>query len=140
MRKIYPIITILFLFFSLAVSAQTRKTVSGAEVTGTFRAKGGNEFKILALGKGRLRVAFAGLYAYRTADGKMANSGTADGEAKIEGDTAIFTLEDFEDCRITLKFPRAGRLEVAQEGGCGFGFNVSADGTYRKISGAKPKF
>jgi hypothetical protein len=70
----------------------------------------------------------------------MANTGTADGEATIAGDTAVLTLEDFEDCRITMKFPRAGRLEVAQEGGCGFGFNVSADGSYRKISGAKPRF
>jgi hypothetical protein len=142
MHKIYSIITIIFIFLPAfsAVSAQNRKAVGGAEVTGTFRARGGNEFKIQALGKGWLRVAFTGIYKYDTADGKMANTGIADGEALIEGDTAIFKLEDFEECKITMKFLTGGKLRVSQEGSCGFGFNVSADGTYRKISGAKPKF
>jgi hypothetical protein len=142
MHKIYSIITILIipLVSLLTISAQTRKAVSGAEVTGTFRARGGNEFKIEALGRGKLRVFFSGVYEYKTADGKMSNVGETGGEATIEGDTAIFTSEDADECRITIKFLTGGKLEARQEGGCGFGANVFADGIYKKISGAKPKF
>lgn len=126
-------------------SAQTRKAVGGAEVTETFREKAsGSTFSILALGKGKLRVAFMGIYPYKMADGgDMANFGEALGEAEISGDTATFTPEGFEECTITLKFLTRGRLRVTQhgtDGECGFGHNVSADGTYRKISAKKPKF
>jgi hypothetical protein len=45
-------------------------------------------------------------------------------------------------CKITLKFSKPGTLIVTTENGleCGFGLNVSADGRYKKTSGAKPKF
>ena len=58
----------------------------------------------------------------------------------IEGDTAIFKPEGAEEeCRITLKFT-GGKLVVMQTGICGFGNNVTAAGTYKKVSGKKPKF
>jgi hypothetical protein len=38
-----------------------------------------------------------------------------------------------------MKFT-GGKLIVKQEGGCGFGHNVMADGAYRKVSSRKPKF
>lgn len=124
-------------------AAQSRKSVSAAEVNGTFRARGGNEFRILALGNNKLKIAFSGLYVYKTANGEpMANTGEAQGEAEINGDTAVFKPEGVEeDCTITLKFVRPGRLEVEQEGyPCGFGHNVSSNGSYRKTSSRKPKF
>ncbi|PYK29375.1 MAG: hypothetical protein DME57_10540, partial [Verrucomicrobia bacterium] len=71
---------------------------------------------------------------------RTANTGEGRGTARIEGDTAIFKPEGAEDgCKITLKFA-AGKLVVTQEGICGFGHNVSAEGTYKKVSSAKPKF
>ncbi|HXG82700.1 MAG TPA: hypothetical protein VNI84_01620 [Pyrinomonadaceae bacterium] len=126
-------------------NAQNRKAVGGAEVTGTFReAASGSEFNILALGKGKLRVGFSGVYAYKTASGEdTANTGEAIGEAEIAGDTATFTPGEFEECAIILKFLTGGRLKVTQQGSdaeCGFGRNVSADGLYKKVSGKKPKF
>ncbi len=137
-------IFLLFLFGSVNLTAaQDRKAVSGAEVTGTFRSAGGNEFSILAIGKGKLRIAFSGVYEYDSAYGKMANTGEAEGEADIDGDTAVFTPEDFEECTITLKFLIGGKLKVSQEGtdaDCGFGANVFADGVYKKISSKKPQF
>jgi hypothetical protein len=52
----------------------------------------------------------------------------------------IFKPENAEDeCKITLKFT-GGKLVVAQTGICGFGFNVIADGTYTRVSSARPKF
>lgn len=124
-------------------TAQNRKSVSAAEASGTFQSENGSEFKILALGKGKLRVAFSGIYYYASPKGMTANIGDAEGEAKIEGDTAIFTPEDFEECEITIKFLVGGKIEVKQKGDspdCGFGSKVSADGIYKKISGKKPKF
>jgi hypothetical protein len=139
------------LFGGTILGQAARKSVSGAEVTGTFRYqftgkfKGNyNEIKILALGKGKLRVSFDLTYPFVDGAGQMeANVGQIDGEANIEADTAMFTGGDNGDCRIRIKFVRAGMIKVDQQGestGCGFGFNVSADGTYRKVSGAKPKF
>lgn len=137
----------IFIFSLVAAAetvAQTRKSVGGAEVTGTFRDESGSEFKIAALGKGKLRVAFSGVYPYKMANGEMmANTGEAAGEAEIVGDTAIFKPEDTEECMITLNFLRGAKLKVVQKGNdsdCGFGHNVSADGMYKKTSGAKPKF
>lgn len=127
---------------------QTRKAVSAAEVNGTFRSyftgrfKGSyNEIRILALGKGKLKVAFDLTYPHVNGNGELdANVGSAEGEAEIEGDTAVFTDSEYGECTITIKFVKPGAINVAQEGDCGFGFNVTADGNYRKASGAKPKF
>jgi hypothetical protein len=143
-----------FLFvFGAGVSAdaQNRKAVGAAEVSGTFRShfKGKfkdayNEIKILALGKGKLRIAFELLYPHMIDDNEFtANTGSAEGIAKISGDTAVFTMKEFGACRIIIKFVRPGEIKVTQsieEPNCGFGFNVRADGTYKKTSRAKPKF
>jgi len=70
----------------------------------------------------------------------MANTGEGSGIARIEGNEATFKPEDAEDeCEIKMKFIK-GKLEVKQEGICGFGHNVSAAGTYRRVSSRKPKF
>ena len=130
-----------------------RKAVSGAEVTGTFRSyfrgkyRGNyNEILIQALGKNKLRIGMDLVYPYEVNGEMSANIGAASGQAEIMGDTAIFvpdySREQNEECKITLKFTKPGTLVVSTEHnlGCGFGFNVSADGTYRKTSSAKPRF
>lgn len=129
----------------LCIAAPARTSVSAREVTGTFRAKWGSEFRIEALGAGKLHVEFHGLYPYRNARGEeTANMGYADGTATIEGDTATFRPNDVADtCTIVLKFVKRGVLHAEEEEGhtdCGFGHNVRATGTYRKVSGSKPKF
>ena len=113
--------------------------VTAAQVNGTWRYKT-NSFKVWALGQQKLRVEFLGTYEYKTPAGLMANTGSGSGIAFIEGDTATFKPEGAdEDCKITMKF-KLGKMIVEQEGGCGFGHNVDASGTYRKISRGKPKF
>ena len=125
--------------FPLTVRADSDKSVTAAQVNGTWKTKSG-EFKIWALGKQRLQVEFSGVYEYKTSQGPMANEGEGSGIAAIEGDTAIFKPEGAEEeCRITLKFT-GGKLVVTQIGSCGFGHNVNAGGTYRKVSSKKPKF
>ena len=144
----------LFLFvFGLAIEtvAQTRKTVGAAEASGTFRShfKGRfrrlyNEIRILSLGKGKLQIAFELFYPHTVGRSeRVVNNGSAEGIAEIKGDTAVFTNEEFGACRIIIKFVRPGEIRVEQsieESDCGFGFNVRADGVYKKTSKAKPKF
>ena len=146
MKKFSVYFVLLFFCFLalLETKAQNRKSVSGAEVTGTFRDISGSEFSILALGRGKLRVSFSGVYTFKMSNGElMANVGEAKGVAEITGDTAIFKPEETEQCTITLKFLLGNRIKVTQNGtntDCGFGVNVSAEGIYKKTSSAKPKF
>ncbi|PWT93172.1 MAG: hypothetical protein C5B55_05050 [Blastocatellia bacterium] len=145
------IVRSLFVFIALAsavlcVCAQeapkkpnqpSSRVVTASQVNGVYRYYK-NEFRILALGNNKLKVQFDGVYM--TASGTH-NLGTASGEASIEGNVAKFKPSDTDHCEITLIF--SNKLRVTQEGSdadCGFGHNVIADGTYRKIRGGKPKF
>lgn len=154
MKKLYFILSVigLCLIFTFQSSAQTsRKSVSAAEVNGTFRdyftgkfKENSNEIKVLALGKRKLKISFDLVYPFIDGTGEMsANMGEAEGSAEINGDTAVFTSSESGGCKITIKFVKPGSLKVTQNGAdsqCGFGFNVSASGNYRKVNGAKPKF
>jgi len=113
--------------------------VTAAQVNGTWQLRD-NEFKIWALGQQKLQIQFFGVWEHKSAHGPTANTGEGSGITKIEGDTAIFKPDGAEDeCKIMLKFT-GGKLIVMQDGICGFGFNVRADGTYKKVSSKKPKF
>jgi hypothetical protein len=121
------------------LTATVHADVTAAQVNGTWRF-GKNEFKIWALGQQRLQIEFSGVFEYKNADGPTANVGEGSGIASIEGETAIFKPEGAEDeCKITLNFTK-GKLIVTQNGICGFGFNVTAEGNYKKVSAKKPKF
>jgi len=143
MRKTWRVILISALCLSTAsivtMRAGSNTSVTAAQVNGTWQTKQG-EFKIWALGHQRLQVAFSGVYEYKTLQGPTANTGEGSGIATIEGNTAIFKPEGAEEeCQITLKFT-GGKLVVTQTGICGFGHNVTAAGTYKKVSAKKPKF
>ena len=127
----------------LPASAQQR-IVKAAEANGVWRDKDSGEIRILALGGGKLKVQFDLTYAYRTGNGELtANTGYLQAEAPIEYDTAVYSSTEFGNCKIVMKFLPGNKLKVMQEGNdtdCGFGHNVTADGTYRKIKAGKPKF
>ncbi len=128
-------------FFAPTATAGER-SVTAVEANGTYRdVEGKSEIKILALGHGKLKVQLALVYEYKSGAGPAANVGDASGEATIENDTAVFVPEEAGDCKITMTFLPNGKLKVEQQGEeCGFGHNVRADGTFRKISNRKPKF
>lgn len=148
MRKVTIVFVFLIVFVVTAneLFAQ-RKAVSGAEVTGTFSTGGeaANEVKILALGKGKLKVEFSLIYV-RTLDNgeEMAYTGEPGGIADIVGDEAFLNLgEDDRVCKIKIHFVEPGKIEVSENGDCvGIvgGMNVTSEGTYKKISNAKPTF
>jgi len=56
-----------------------------------------------------------------------------------EGELSGVTAQADDDCLITLEFAGSS-LNVKQKGFCGFGYNVTAAGRYRKTSARKPKF
>ncbi|HEX6731526.1 MAG TPA: hypothetical protein VF074_15985 [Pyrinomonadaceae bacterium] len=153
--KMFIVILFLLLVFS-ETSRETfaqRKAVSAAEVTGTFRSyfkgkarRSYNEILIQAIGGNKLKVEMELIYPFEVNGEMSAHVGTASGNAVITGDTAVLMPDDSgvgsESCKITLKFTRPGTLIVTTENNlnCGFGFNVSADGTYKKSSRGKPRF
>ena len=119
--------------------AQNPKIVTARQANGVYSSYD-NEIRILALGKNKLKVQFDGTYHTIS---KSVNTGYASGEATIEGNVAVLELRDWGPCKITMVFLRGNRLKVTQEGDspdCGFGHNVRADGTYRKIRSGRPKF
>src|SRR5205814_8681924 len=118
--------------------AQTSRVVTAAQANGVYRYYD-NEFRILALGHGKLKVQFDGIYHTLA---KSVNMGSAFGEATIEGNVATFIPEDTQGCKITMTF-LPGKLVVKQEGedfACGFGHNVISTGTYRKVRAGNPNW
>lgn len=152
-----PVLIMLFAgvvlaFGFVAANAQaSRKSVPASEVNGRFRMyfKGrfrgsSSEIKLWALGHNKLKVALDPIYPFVDGQGELeANIGQLDGEAKITGDKAVLSTNEFGSCTITIKFVRTGTIKVTQDGtdsDCGFGHNVTADGTYKKVSSKKPNF
>ena len=139
----------LMIFSAFAAAQGSRTSVTASEVTGTFRSyfkgafKGSfNEIKILSTGRGKLKISMDLTYPHTDGRGELtANMGQLEGTANISGDTAVYTSEEYGSCKITIKFVKAGTIRVDQESGseCGFGHNVTADGTYRKVSSVRPR-
>ena len=122
----------------ISAPAQSSKVVTAAQANGVYRYYK-SEFRILALGNHKLKVQFDGIYMTVS---KSPNMGYASGEATIEGNVATFIPPDTQGCKITMTF-LPGKLVVKQDGSdadCGFGHNVYATGTYKKIKSGKPKF
>jgi hypothetical protein len=66
------------------------------------------------------------------------NIGEIGGTADLHNGKAVFK-DKAADCMLAMSF-RGNKLKVEQEGGCGFGANVRADGTYKPASlCAEPK-
>ena len=129
----------LFLSKALLTSAQSpQRKVTPAQINGVYK-DGRNDFRVLALGHNKLQVQFNGEWMTR---GGYPNLGEAIGEATIEGNVAIFVPGDTTKCKITMTF-FPNRMKVVQEGldaDCGFGHNVMASGTYRRVKADRPKW
>ena len=140
MKLLSSLLLLIVILCNSAVSQRTR-IVTAVEANGTYRS-GRNEIKILALGHNKLRIQMNLTYEYKSPSGPMANVGEASGEATIENDTAIFHRPDTQNCTITIRFLPGNRIKVAENHtiNCGFGLNVSSEGTYKKIKSGKPKF
>jgi hypothetical protein len=66
------------------------------------------------------------------------NTGELSGEVPLNGNAATYVDKEF-DCTVSFNFA-PGSLVLNQDGSCGMGLNVSAGGTYKRVSSAPPKF
>ena len=110
------------------------RSVTAAEANGTYR-DGKSEIKILSTGAGKLKVEMNIV--------QPLDDGSASGEATIKHDVATFVPPETEGCTITMTFLENGSLKVESDArpvDCGFGRKAPPDGTYKKVSSAKPKF
>jgi len=145
MNRALHLILILPAFATFAVAQEpassprpNQRAVTPAQINGVYKYDR-NDFRVLALGHNKLKVQFNGEWMTR---GGYPNIGEAIGEATIEGNVATFIPGDTTQCKITMIFLK-NKMKVEQEGldaECGFGHNVMATGTYRRVKAGKPKF
>src|SRR5438552_10896429 len=139
MMKSIPLATsILLLASTFALTQSTRRVVTAAQINGVYKS-GRNDFRVLALGHHKLKVQFNGEWMTRAG---YPNIDEAIGEATIEGNVATFIPGDTTKCKITMTFLR-DKMIVEQQGldaDCGFGHNVMASGTYRRVKAGKPRW
>jgi len=129
----------LLLASTLGLGQSSSRSVTSAQINGVYKYLR-NDFRILALGHNKLKVQFNGEWMTR---GGYPNIGEAIGEATIVGNVATFIPGDTTKCKITLTFLDKSKMVVTQEGldaECGFGHNVMASGTYRRVKAGQPKF
>ncbi len=146
-RSFQTAFAISLLFFGLSHSdifakQGIRKPVQIRRVTGTYKCVL-NSLEVLELPDHRIRIGFAGFWPNDRRRAESRNVGTFDETVPLRGRTATVKIQYGDDpCTITLEF-RSSKVIVAQGGsilGCGFGFNVEADGTYMKTSSKPPSF
>ena len=113
------------------------QAVTADQVEGVYRSDR-DELLIRAFGGDKLKVT---LDLDTTTSKRYPKSGLAEGEASIVGNVATFVPEGATKCHIKMKF-LTNRVEVTQEGSgvdCGFVFDFSVAGTYRRIKGGHPR-
>ena len=117
---------------------KAKRPVQTGSVTGTYKYVL-NTVEVLELPDHRVRISFSGFWPNDHKRVETRNVGNFDETVPLKGRTAVVKPKyGDKDCAITLEF-RAGKVIVTQEGyHCGFGFNVEADGTYRKVSSKPP--
>jgi hypothetical protein len=133
MQRWWPL-ALLALISTTTVALAGDRSVTAAEANGTYR-DGKSEVKILSVGPGKLKVEMS-IVAPQ-------DEGSASGDATIMNDVAVFVPPDTDGCKIKMTFLANGSLKVESEGrpvDCGFGRKAPPDGTYKKVSSAKPKF
>ena len=142
MNKLLSILTLVIALQSTGAqevpSKPARRVVTASQINGVYKYDR-NDFRVLALGHNRLKVQFNGEWMTRAG---YPNIGEAIGEATIEGNVATFIPGDTTKCKITMTFLRH-KMIVEQEGldaDCGFGHNVMARGTYRRVKAGRPKW
>ncbi len=132
------ILFVIALAMPIGAQRMTPRTVTAQEINGVYK-DGRNDFRVLALGHNKLKVQFNGEWMTR---GGYPNLGEAMGEATIQGNVATFIPGDTTKCKITMEF-FTNKMVVQQQGTdaeCGFGHNVMASGTYRRVKAGRPKW
>jgi uncharacterized protein len=107
--------------------------VKSGDVTGTYKMKDrGAAGVVLIQQTANGRIKFYVNATYST------NTGELSGEVPLNGEAANYVYKEL-DCTLSFNFVPGG-LVLNQDGSCGMGLNVSAAGTYKRVSSTPPKF
>lgn len=115
--------------FAAAPPAATNATDAGADQTGLagdYAGASSSSLEIRRQANGQFKFSLLAI-------SPNGNTGSADGELTAAGSTYTWRNAEF-DCLLTFR-STGTNISVAQEGMCGFGMGVTADGTYRKQAG-----
>lgn len=122
-------------------SSHRENSAAGKSVTGTYQ-DGRNTLRVLELPGRKLLVDLDALWpkSGRVPPGGPHVGGFTKREVVLSGNMTVVRLEDGEySCKITMKF-LGNKVLVSQEGECGWGAYVTADGMYMKRSKRRPNF
>jgi hypothetical protein len=134
----------LLLSFSIGASGKTSsgtKAKTPANVTGHYRMRYQefrNRLDVQQLAGAKVKFDLLALWVSHY-NPENVHNGTAQGIVSLENGKAIYQAEG---CRLVIVF-LPNKLHITQAegfGDCGFGANVTATGTYRKLDGKKPRF
>lgn len=91
-----------------------------------------NTIEVKELPGGKLRFAVMAIWKGPNWKESGPHTGEIGGTADLHNGKAVFKDKE-ADCMLTMSFS-GNKLKVEQEGSCGFGANVRADGTYKRTS------
>lgn len=97
--------------------------------TGTYKCEGG-ELLVENRPDGSIR--------FEVSASNGMNVGGASGRAMLKDGVAIYSNRD-DDCTLVIRFAK-NEAKIAQDGSCGMGLNVTAEGVYKLAKAGRPKF
>jgi hypothetical protein len=133
---------LLMLGASFIVSGQTPPAKKAkASISGHYvmrREEFRNRLEVQQLSDGRVKFDLLALWVSHY-NPENVHNGTAQGIVNPSNGVAVY---EEDGCRLKLEFfgPRIRISQSAGVGDCGFGANVTASGSYRKVDSKKPKF
>jgi hypothetical protein len=141
--KLKQLPPLLVLLISLVAAGQTpsaTKAKPTGNVTGHYRLRHEefrNRIDVQQLPGARVKFDLLALWVSHY-NPENVHNGTAQGIVRMENGIAIY---EADGCKLKIEFlPNKIRITQSEDGDCGFGANVTATGTYRKIDNRKPKF
>jgi hypothetical protein len=140
-RPIWPLLLLLMLTAAIfAAHAQAPSKPAIKSVTGHYRLtkeEFRNRLDVKQLAGGKIKFHLLALWVSYNNPENIHN-GELQGIAALENGVAIY---DQDGCKIRIEFLlNRARVRQLEDAGCGFGANVTADGTYRKLDNKQPKF
>ena len=135
-------VSALLLFASSICAAQAQKVrpVTVKNVTGHYRLTKDefrNRLDVQQVTGGKIKFYLLALWvSYNNPDN--VHNGELNGVVALQKGIALY---DRDDCKLKFEF-LSNRVRITQlnDEGCGFGANVTAAGTYRKLDSKNPKF
>lgn len=140
-QKLAAVIFLPLVFLVAQAQTPLPKNSSLPNVTGHYRLRQDefrNSLDVHQLPGGKIKFQLVALWVSYNNPENIHN-GELRGTATLEKGVAIY---ETGTCKITMSFTlnRVAVAESDSHGDCGFGANVTAVGSYRKINRRKPKF